>query len=55
MQLNTEAWLVLSNNRILRYVKGTLQHGIKFVRFSSLLLSDFSDADWTGCLMIEGQ
>jgi hypothetical protein len=35
--------------RILSYVKGTSQHGIKFVISSSLLLSRFLDADWAGC------
>ncbi|CAA0831759.1 cysteine-rich RLK (RECEPTOR-like protein kinase) 8 [Striga hermonthica] len=32
----------------LRYVKGTLLHGLHFSTRSSLTLSDYSDADWTG-------
>jgi hypothetical protein len=35
--------------QILRYVKGTVQYGIKFTNCSSLILSGFSDADWAGC------
>jgi hypothetical protein len=35
--------------RILRYNKGTCQHGINFVKSSSMILSGFSDADWAGC------
>jgi hypothetical protein len=31
--------------RILRYVRGTLTHGLRFVKSSSLILSGFSDAD----------
>jgi hypothetical protein len=36
--------------RILRYVKNTLQLGTTFRSSSSTMLSDFSDADWAGCL-----
>ncbi|XP_038891732.1 uncharacterized mitochondrial protein AtMg00240-like [Benincasa hispida] len=32
--------------RILRYVKGTLGHGLQFSSQSSLVLSGYSDADW---------
>ncbi|KAA0045094.1 putative mitochondrial protein [Cucumis melo var. makuwa] len=34
--------------RILRYIKGTLGHGLQFSSQSSLVLSGFSNADWTG-------
>ena len=34
--------------RILRYVKGTLLHGLHFSAKSSLVLSGYSDADWAG-------
>ncbi|TYK18485.1 putative mitochondrial protein [Cucumis melo var. makuwa] len=34
--------------RILRYIKGTLGHGLQFSSQSSLVLSDHSDADWAG-------
>ncbi|XP_020266030.1 uncharacterized protein LOC109841474 [Asparagus officinalis] len=32
--------------RILRYVKGTLLHGLHFSSHSSLILTGYSDADW---------
>jgi hypothetical protein len=34
--------------RILRYLCGTLKHGITFTPNSSTLVSAFSDADWAG-------
>jgi hypothetical protein len=34
--------------RILRYVKGTLFHGLHFSSCSSLELHSYSDADWAG-------
>ncbi|KAA0057482.1 putative mitochondrial protein [Cucumis melo var. makuwa] len=34
--------------RILRYIKGTLGHGLQFSSQSSLVLSGYSDADWVG-------
>lgn len=34
--------------RILRYVKGTCETGLKLARSSSTVLSAFSDADWAG-------
>ncbi|XP_038902454.1 secreted RxLR effector protein 161-like [Benincasa hispida] len=33
---------------ILRYVKGTLGHGLQFSSQSSLVLSGYSDVDWVG-------
>ncbi|XP_051150333.1 secreted RxLR effector protein 161-like [Andrographis paniculata] len=34
--------------RILRYVKGTLLHGLHFSVVTPLVLAGFSDADWAG-------
>ncbi|XP_070029948.1 uncharacterized mitochondrial protein AtMg00810-like [Nicotiana sylvestris] len=34
---------------ILRYIKGTLDYGLRFVQQSSPKLYDCSDADWVGC------
>jgi hypothetical protein len=39
-------WTIV--RRILRYVKGTNDVGLKITRSSSLILSGFSDADWAG-------
>ncbi|WVZ48888.1 hypothetical protein U9M48_000283 [Paspalum notatum var. saurae] len=36
--------------RILRFVKGTADHGLKIQKSGSMMLSGFSDADWAGCL-----
>lgn len=36
-----------SVKRILRYIRGTLSHGLLFTK-SSLTLSSYSDADWAG-------
>jgi hypothetical protein len=44
----TEHWSAVK--RILRYLKQSIQTGLKICMSSSLLLSGFSDADWTGCL-----
>ncbi|XP_038895855.1 secreted RxLR effector protein 161-like [Benincasa hispida] len=33
---------------ILRYIKGTIGHGLQFSSQSSLVLSSYSDANWTG-------
>ena len=33
---------------IIRYVKGTLGHGLQFSSQSSLVLSSYSNADWVG-------
>lgn len=35
--------------RILRYIKGTLDYGLRILSQSSLTLYGFSDADWAGC------
>jgi histone deacetylase 1/2 len=42
----TEHWTAVK--RILRYVRGTSNIGLKIVRSPSLMLSAFSDADWAG-------
>jgi hypothetical protein len=34
---------------ILRYLQGTLSHGLKIGKSYSMLVSAFSDADWAGC------
>ncbi|GKU93013.1 hypothetical protein SLEP1_g6653 [Rubroshorea leprosula] len=36
--------------RILRYIKGTMHHGLRFSSHSTLSLTGFCDADWAGCL-----
>jgi hypothetical protein len=36
--------------RILRYVRGTVDLGLRIVKSPSLLVSGFSDADWAGFL-----
>jgi len=35
---------------LLRYLKGTIHHGLSFTRSSSITLSAFSDSDWAGNL-----
>ncbi|KAJ4758161.1 polyprotein [Rhynchospora pubera] len=35
--------------RILRYLNGTLDHGLRFTSSSSLTLHAYSDSDWAGC------
>ena len=35
--------------RILRYIKGTLTYGVRYLSQSSLTLNAFCDADWAGC------
>ena len=34
---------------ILRYLKGIMEHGIRFFKQSSLGLTGFCDVDWVGC------
>lgn len=41
-------WIAVK--RILRYLKYTIKLGLKMCRSSSLLVSAFFDADWTGCV-----
>jgi hypothetical protein len=36
--------------RILRYVKGTIDLGLRITRSSSMVISGFADADWASCL-----
>lgn len=36
--------------KVLRYVKGTLNYGIKFHRSKNFKLQDYSDSDWLGFL-----
>jgi histone deacetylase 1/2 len=36
--------------RILRYVQGTKDYGLKIKKSKSTMVSAFSDADWAGCL-----
>ena len=40
----TNHWMVVK--RILRYIKGTINHGLSFTKSSRLTLTCFSDADW---------
>ena len=35
--------------RILRYLKGTIDHGLTFTASDEFILHGFSDADWAGC------
>ena len=35
--------------RVLRYIKGTLDHGLKFTYSDSFSLHGYTDADWAGC------
>eukprot|EP00268_Persea_americana_P031619 TRINITY_DN30830_c2_g1_i1.p1 TRINITY_DN30830_c2_g1~~TRINITY_DN30830_c2_g1_i1.p1 ORF type:complete len:165 (+),score=21.71 TRINITY_DN30830_c2_g1_i1:236-730(+) len=42
----TDHWTAVK--RILRYVKGTINHGIMFTKSSTLTLTCFSDANWAG-------
>ncbi|KAA3486889.1 retrovirus-related pol polyprotein from transposon tnt 1-94 [Gossypium australe] len=37
-----------ATKRVLRYVKGTLSYGVKFIKFEKLKLLGYSDNDWTG-------
>ena len=36
--------------RVLRYVKGTLDYGLRFVNSDTFELSGYSDSDWAGCV-----
>ncbi|GKC77082.1 ribonuclease H-like domain-containing protein, partial [Tanacetum coccineum] len=35
--------------RILRYIRGTLDHGLQLYRSTTTQLVAYSDADWAGC------
>ena len=35
--------------RILRYIKGTINHGLTFTASDDFILHGFSDSDWAGC------
>ena len=37
--------------RVLRYLKGTMNYGLKFVYSESFALSGYSDSDWAGCVV----
>ena len=36
--------------RVLRYVKGTIDYGIKFSQVKNFILHGYSDSDWVGCV-----
>ncbi|KAA3471116.1 laccase-2-like [Gossypium australe] len=36
----------VSNKKVLRYVKGTLSHGVKFIKIENLKLVGYSNSDW---------
>ncbi|XP_017647626.1 secreted RxLR effector protein 161-like [Gossypium arboreum] len=37
-----------ATKRVLRYIKGTLDHGVKFMRTEKIKLLRYSDSDWVG-------
>ena len=37
--------------RVLRYIKGTLDYGLKFSYSDNFVLYGYSDSDWAGCVM----
>ena len=39
-----------SAKRILRYIKGTLDYGVRFVQVKNFNLHGYSDSDWAGCV-----
>jgi hypothetical protein len=41
-------WTVVKH--ILRYLRDTIDYGLRFIKDGSLLLSTFSDTDWAGNL-----
>ena len=45
-QPTTVHWVAVK--RILRYLRDTIDLGLRFTKSSSMLLSTFSDADWAG-------
>ncbi|XP_042017572.1 uncharacterized mitochondrial protein AtMg00240-like [Salvia splendens] len=40
---------MLAGEHVLRYLKGTIGHGLYYSAKSDLSLSNFSDADWAAC------
>ncbi|KAA3463051.1 hypothetical protein EPI10_029477 [Gossypium australe] len=39
-----------SAKRVLRYVRGTLSHGVKFVKTEKIKLLGYFDSDWSGSI-----
>jgi hypothetical protein len=39
-----------ASKEVLRYLKGTLDYGIKYIDASDVELTDYSDSDWAGNL-----
>ena len=35
---------------VLRYVKGTIDYGIKFSQVKNFILHGYSDSNWAGCV-----
>lgn len=36
--------------KILRYIKGTIDYGIRFSQFKNFSLHGYSDSDWAACV-----
>ena len=36
--------------RIVKYIKGTIDYGLKFCQVKNFTLHDYSDSDWAGCV-----
>lgn len=47
VSLTDDHWMAVK--RILRYLKGTISHGLQLFKFSPLTLSTYSDVDWASC------
>ena len=45
---SAEHWVAIK--RVLRYVKGTLNLGLRFTHSKSFKLVGYSDSDWAGCV-----
>ncbi|RVW21204.1 Retrovirus-related Pol polyprotein from transposon RE2 [Vitis vinifera] len=39
-----------ATKHVLRYVKGTIDYGIKFSQVKNFILHGYSDSDWVGCV-----
>ncbi|XP_062093754.1 secreted RxLR effector protein 161-like [Humulus lupulus] len=48
--MNSSEWHLKAAKRVLRYVKGTSDFGIKFTRSKEFKLLGFSDSDWGGSI-----